>query len=143
MASMNEARRTIAEGGAYVNNERVTDAEAQVDPSALLHGRYLVLRRGRRTFAGVELPPNAVPPSRATASTRPSRVDQADAGELISSRRHPPLIDEVGHGSMAESVDTSGIVPTRAPWMAGTSRDAPLGAAEHSCSSRTTSLDQG
>ena len=26
MASMNEARRTIAEGGAYVNNERVTDA---------------------------------------------------------------------------------------------------------------------
>ena len=30
VASMNEARRAIAEGGAYVNNERVTDAEAVV-----------------------------------------------------------------------------------------------------------------
>jgi tyrosyl-tRNA synthetase len=54
VASMNEARRTIAEGGAYVNNERVTDTEATVDPGSLLHGRYLVLRRGRRTIAGVE-----------------------------------------------------------------------------------------
>ncbi len=53
-ASMNEARRTITEGGAYVNNERVTDVEAAVDPAQLLHGRYLVLRRGRRTVAGVE-----------------------------------------------------------------------------------------
>jgi tyrosyl-tRNA synthetase len=53
-ASMNEARRTITEGGAYVNNERVTDVEATVDPADLLHGRYLVLRRGRRTIAGVE-----------------------------------------------------------------------------------------
>jgi tyrosyl-tRNA synthetase len=53
-ASMNEARRTITEGGAYVNNERVTDVEATVDPVDLLHGRYLVLRRGRRTVAGVE-----------------------------------------------------------------------------------------
>jgi tyrosyl-tRNA synthetase len=53
--SANEARRAIAEGGAYVNNERVTDAEAVVAPSAFLHGRFLVLRRGKRTFAGVEL----------------------------------------------------------------------------------------
>ena len=52
VASANEARRTIAEGGAYVNNERVTDAEAVLPPSALLHGRFLVLRRGKRTFAG-------------------------------------------------------------------------------------------
>jgi tyrosyl-tRNA synthetase len=55
VASMNEARRTIAEGGAYVNNERVTDADAVVDDAALLHGKWLVLRRGRRTVAGVEL----------------------------------------------------------------------------------------
>jgi tyrosyl-tRNA synthetase len=54
VSSMNEARRTIAEGGAYVNNERVSDPEADVDPSALLHGSLLVLRRGRRTIAGVE-----------------------------------------------------------------------------------------
>ncbi|MFI7599819.1 tyrosine--tRNA ligase [Actinoplanes sp. NPDC049681] len=49
-----EARRTIAEGGAYVNNERVTDPEAVVPESALLQGRFLVLRKGKRTFAGVE-----------------------------------------------------------------------------------------
>ena len=50
-----EARRTVAEGGAYVNNERVTDADAVVPESALLQGRFLVLRKGKRTFAGVEL----------------------------------------------------------------------------------------
>jgi tyrosyl-tRNA synthetase len=55
VTSLNEARRAIAEGGAYVNNERVTDAEATVSPQALLHGRFLVLRRGKRTFAGVEV----------------------------------------------------------------------------------------
>ena len=54
-SSLGEARRTIAEGGAYVNNERVTDAEAAVPPAALLHGTFLVLRRGKRTVAGVEL----------------------------------------------------------------------------------------
>jgi tyrosyl-tRNA synthetase len=55
VASANEARRTIAEGGAYLNNERVTDGEAV--PGTLLHDRFLVLRRGKRTFAGVELLP--------------------------------------------------------------------------------------
>jgi tyrosyl-tRNA synthetase len=55
VASMNEARRAIAEGGAYLNNERVTDPESVPPADALLHGRYLVLRRGRRTFAGVEV----------------------------------------------------------------------------------------
>jgi tyrosyl-tRNA synthetase len=55
VASLNEARRAISEGGAYVNNERVSDVDATVPPQALLHGRYLVLRRGKRTFAGVEL----------------------------------------------------------------------------------------
>jgi tyrosyl-tRNA synthetase len=53
--SANEARRAIAEGGAYVNNERVTDGEAVMPASAFLQGRFLVLRRGKRTFAGVEL----------------------------------------------------------------------------------------
>jgi tyrosyl-tRNA synthetase len=55
VASLNEARRAISDGGAYINNERVTDAEAVVPESALLHGRFLVLRRGKRTFAGAEL----------------------------------------------------------------------------------------
>jgi tyrosyl-tRNA synthetase len=57
VASMNEARRAITEGGAYVNNDRVSDVDATVDPATLLHGRYLVLRRGRRTIAGVEHTP--------------------------------------------------------------------------------------
>jgi tyrosyl-tRNA synthetase len=55
VSSMNEARRTIAEGGAYLNNVRVTDAEGTVPEATLLHGRWLVLRRGKKTIAGVEL----------------------------------------------------------------------------------------
>jgi tyrosyl-tRNA synthetase len=55
VSSLGEARRTIAEGGAYVNNERVTDGDEPPPASALLHGRYLVLRRGKRTVAGVEV----------------------------------------------------------------------------------------
>jgi tyrosyl-tRNA synthetase len=55
VSSLNEAKRAISEGGAYVNNERVSDVDAAVSRDALLHGRYLVLRRGKRTFAGVEL----------------------------------------------------------------------------------------
>ncbi|SCL49956.1 tyrosyl-tRNA synthetase [Micromonospora eburnea] len=53
--SMKEARRVIAEGGAYVNNNRIAAVDATVSPADLLHGRYLVLRRGKRSFAGVEL----------------------------------------------------------------------------------------
>jgi tyrosyl-tRNA synthetase len=54
-SSRGDARRTIAEGGAYINNVRVTDAEGAVPEDALLHGRWLVLRRGKKTIAGVEL----------------------------------------------------------------------------------------
>ncbi|MEH1016871.1 tyrosine--tRNA ligase [Micromonospora sp. CPCC 206060] len=53
--SLKEARRVIAEGGAYVNNERITEQDATVTESDLLHGRFLVLRRGKRSFAGAEL----------------------------------------------------------------------------------------
>lgn len=54
-SGLGDARRTVAEGGAYLNNERVTDADAKVAPEALLHGQFLVLRKGRKNFAGVEL----------------------------------------------------------------------------------------
>ena len=53
--SRGSARRTVAEGGAYVNNARVEDPEHV--PDRLLHGRFLVLRRGKRTVAGVRLEP--------------------------------------------------------------------------------------
>jgi tyrosyl-tRNA synthetase len=53
--SLSEARRAIAEGGAYLNNDRLTDADTAPTVDRLMHGRYLVLRRGKRTIAGVEL----------------------------------------------------------------------------------------
>lgn len=55
VGSLGEARRTIAEGGAYVNNQRVVDGDVPLAEDALLHGRFVVLRRGKRTVAGVEL----------------------------------------------------------------------------------------
>jgi tyrosyl-tRNA synthetase len=49
-ASRGDARRTIAQGGAYVNNRRVDDAERVLGLGDLLHGRYIVLRKGRRDY---------------------------------------------------------------------------------------------
>jgi tyrosyl-tRNA synthetase len=53
VSSLSEARRTVKEGGAYLNNERVTDAEAVPGEDDWLPGGWLVLRRGRRAVAGV------------------------------------------------------------------------------------------
>ena len=52
--SKSAGRRAIAGGGAYLNNVRVTDAEFAPSRDDLLHGRFLVLRRGKRVIAGVE-----------------------------------------------------------------------------------------
>ena len=54
-ATKSAARRAIAGGGAYLNNKRVLTEEAQPGQSDLLHGRFLVVRRGKRTVAGVEV----------------------------------------------------------------------------------------
>ncbi|MGY1616447.1 tyrosine--tRNA ligase [Geodermatophilus sp. SYSU D00691] len=54
VGSLSEARRTVKEGGAYLNNERVTDADAVPAESNWLAGGWLVLRRGKRSVAGVE-----------------------------------------------------------------------------------------
>lgn len=51
VASKGAARRAIAEGGASVNNRKVTDDAAVVEAGDLLHGQWLVLRRGKRTLA--------------------------------------------------------------------------------------------
>lgn len=53
--SKSAARRTVKEGGAYVNNTKVTDAEAVPDAGELLHGRWLVLRRGKKNLAAIEV----------------------------------------------------------------------------------------
>jgi tyrosyl-tRNA synthetase len=57
--SRGAARRAIAEGGAYLNNRRVTDPEALVEPHDLLHGRYAILRRGKKTVGAVAVDPAA------------------------------------------------------------------------------------
>jgi len=54
--SKSAARRAIAEGGAYLNNQKVTDTEARLDEDDLLAGRYALVRRGKRTVGGVILP---------------------------------------------------------------------------------------
>ena len=57
-ASKSAARRTIGEGGAYVNNVRIEDATAQPVIGDLHHGNWLVLRRGKKAFAGIRLIPS-------------------------------------------------------------------------------------
>lgn len=53
--SKGEARRTVAEGGVSVNNVKVEDADAAIDANLLIHKRFLVLRRGKKHFAGIAL----------------------------------------------------------------------------------------
>jgi tyrosyl-tRNA synthetase len=53
-ASKGAARRTIAEGGVSVNNARIDSDEWTPRPEDYLHGRWLVVRRGKRNIAGVE-----------------------------------------------------------------------------------------
>jgi tyrosyl-tRNA synthetase len=54
VGSLSEARRTVKEGGAYLNNERVTDADVVPAEDVWLPGGWLVLRRGKRSVAGVQ-----------------------------------------------------------------------------------------
>ena len=50
-----EARRTVGEGGAYVNNVKYSDLDAVVGKDELLHGRFLLVRRGKKNLAVVEV----------------------------------------------------------------------------------------
>ncbi|WP_394253704.1 tyrosine--tRNA ligase [Arthrobacter pityocampae] len=54
-ASNSAARRTVGEGGAYVNNTKITDVDHTVGEEDLLHGRYLLVRRGKRNLAMVDV----------------------------------------------------------------------------------------
>lgn len=53
--SKSAARRAIAEGGAYLNNVRISDPDQMVSEADLLDGRHLITRRGRRTVGAVEI----------------------------------------------------------------------------------------
>ena len=55
--SVSEARRAITQGGAYLNNRKITEVGAVPGADDLLHGRYLILRRGKRTVGAVEVVP--------------------------------------------------------------------------------------
>jgi tyrosyl-tRNA synthetase len=48
--SKGEARRLAAQGGLYVNNRRVENAETTVNVSDIVDGRVLVLRSGKKRF---------------------------------------------------------------------------------------------
>ena len=53
--SRGAARRSIKEGGVYVNNARIESEEWEPAAEDLLHGAWLVLRRGKKNFAGVKI----------------------------------------------------------------------------------------
>lgn len=53
--SKTEARRMIADGAAWVNNQKLEPETVDITGESLLFGQYLVLRRGRKTIAGINL----------------------------------------------------------------------------------------
>ncbi|MBP2708034.1 tyrosine--tRNA ligase [Microbispora sp. RL4-1S] len=53
--SKSAARRAVKEGGAYLNNVKITDEEYVPGADDLLHGRFLVIRRGRKTIGGISV----------------------------------------------------------------------------------------
>jgi tyrosyl-tRNA synthetase len=55
--TVSAARRTIAQGGAYLNNERLTDPGSVATYGNLLDGRWLILRSGKRTVGAIEVRP--------------------------------------------------------------------------------------
>ena len=53
--SKSAARRIVKENGAYLNNEKITGEDFTPTKADLIHGRFLVLRKGKRDLASVEL----------------------------------------------------------------------------------------
>jgi tyrosyl-tRNA synthetase len=53
--SKSAARRAVKEGGAYLNNVKITDEAYVPTADDLLHGRFMVLRRGKKSIGGVEV----------------------------------------------------------------------------------------
>ena len=53
--SKSAARRIVKEGGAYLNNEKVTSEDFRLEKSHFLCGKYALLRKGKRDIAAIEL----------------------------------------------------------------------------------------
>ncbi|GAA1483039.1 tyrosine--tRNA ligase [Gordonia sinesedis] len=49
------ARRAVAEGGAYANNHKINDPDWRPADHDLLHGHWVVVRRGKKSFAGARI----------------------------------------------------------------------------------------
>src|SRR5690606_6407876 len=88
------ARRTIAEGGAYLNNVKLSDEDHVLAPEDLLAGRWVFLRRGRRNLAVADVA-GACPPGLPTEPACPAaggrrRVSGAHVGRCARrlARRH-------------------------------------------------------
>lgn len=145
-ASKSAARRTVKEGGAYVNNAKVTDGESAPAQEELLHGRWLVLRRGKKNLAAVEvvveLTPAGAAPRPVTHDAWPAAVlRRRGSGSLPLGPvapdglpEHVPDTDH-GHGSdqlqnMADPVDPLGVVDPD-PGRHGVAEDAAEDAEHH------------
>jgi tyrosyl-tRNA synthetase len=91
--SKSAARRTIAAGGAYLNNRKVTSEDAVPGPGDLLYGRFLILRVGKRTVGAIEvvrLKRNAERPSPAPEPPeRPSLALEPPERPRAPSPSHP------------------------------------------------------
>jgi len=55
VSSRSDARRAIQEGGASVNNQKVTDVDARIGEDDLLAGGYVVVRRGKKTVGMLQI----------------------------------------------------------------------------------------
>jgi len=53
--SKSAARRIVKEGGGYLNNKKVENEDFTPSKADLLHGKYLLLRKGKRDLAAVEV----------------------------------------------------------------------------------------
>ena len=53
--SKSAARRAVGEGGAYLNNERVTDPDLELSSDLLLYSTWAVIRKGKRSVSGVSI----------------------------------------------------------------------------------------
>ena len=48
--SRGDAKRSVKEGSAYLNEGKITDAGRMITDSDLIHGKYYLLRRGKKRF---------------------------------------------------------------------------------------------
>jgi tyrosyl-tRNA synthetase len=53
--SKSAARRIIKDGGAYLNNVKISGEDFSPSPSDFLFGRFAILRKGKRDLAAVEV----------------------------------------------------------------------------------------